>query len=49
VTPGTDTVGSVFKMLSLAGIVGLAVFNPTAVTGLLQNGVKTIRTIISGA
>lgn len=46
--PATDEIGAIFRLLSLVGLAGLLVVHPDTIGGVLTNGVKTVRTIISG-
>jgi hypothetical protein len=46
--PGTDTFGTVFKMLSIAGLIGLGILHPGAVKGVLDKATATIKTVITG-
>jgi hypothetical protein len=46
--PGTDTFGTVFKMLSVAGLIGLGVMHPEFVRTALDAGTKVIRTVVTG-
>ena len=47
--PGTDTFGTVFKMLSIAGLLGLGILHPEMVSSVLTKATGVIRTIITGA
>jgi hypothetical protein len=47
-TPGTDTFGTVFKMLSMAGLIGLGILHPGAVKGVLDKATSVIKTVITG-
>lgn len=46
--PGTDTFGTVFKMLSIAGLIGLGILHPGAVKGVLDKATSVIKTVITG-
>lgn len=47
-TPGTDTFGTVFKVLSMAGLIGLGILHPGAVKGVLDKATAVIKTVITG-
>lgn len=46
--PGTDTFGTAFKMVTIAGLIGLGIFHPAAVNRVLTKATATVRTIITG-
>ena len=46
--PGTDTFGDVFKMLSIAGLIGLGVTHPQMVRNALDAATRVIRTVVTG-
>jgi hypothetical protein len=46
--PGTDTFGTVFKMISIAGLIGLGILHPAAVKGVLDKATSVIKTVITG-
>jgi hypothetical protein len=46
--PGTDTFGTAFKMLSIAGLIGLGITHPEMVKTALDAATGVIRTVVTG-
>ena len=46
--PGTDTFGTVFKLLSIAGLIGLGIMHPEMVAKALTGATSVITNVIKG-